>query len=142
MPGRAAAYLPAAGLGLLVLGTGAYWPFLPNLVQDWGNLSYFAACFLAGGGMAAWPGFEARLRAEAPGLLLLALAGLAVVALAGEGAAGRLGVGLCAWGSIGAARWASPAGARRRHRRGSPGSARRPCRFTCCTTSRCWRSGC
>ncbi|GGC52524.1 acyltransferase [Siccirubricoccus deserti] len=103
MPGRAMAFLPAAGLALLVLASSAYWPFLPNLTQDWGNLLYFAACFLLGGGLAAWPGFEARLRVEAPGLLLLALTGLTLVVAAGEGPVGRIGVGLCAWGSIGAA---------------------------------------
>ncbi|MCO6417032.1 acyltransferase [Siccirubricoccus sp. KC 17139] len=103
MPGRVLAFLPAAGFALLILTTGAYWPFLPNLTQDWGNLLYFTACFLAGGVFAAWPGWEARLRAEAPWLLAMALAGLAIVLLAGEGVVGRIGVGLCAWGSIGAA---------------------------------------
>jgi fucose 4-O-acetylase-like acetyltransferase len=103
MPGRAWGYAPAGLLAVLVAGTGAYWPFLPNLTQDWANLGYFAACFALGGGLAAWPGLEAQLRAEAPGLLALALAGLALVVWAGPSVAGRIGVGLCAWGSIGAA---------------------------------------
>lgn len=103
MPGRAWGYAPALLLAALVAGTGGYWPFLPNLVQDWANLLYFATCFGLGGVLAAWPGLEARLRAEAPGLLVLALAGLALVVCCGPSVAGRLGVGLCAWGAIGAA---------------------------------------
>jgi glucan biosynthesis protein C len=103
VPGRAWGYAPAALLAALVAGTGAYWPFLPNLAQDWANLLYFAACFGLGGGLAAWPGLEARLRAEAPGLLALGLAGLALVVWCGASVPGRIGVGLCAWGAIGAA---------------------------------------
>jgi len=103
VPGRAAGYLPGLGLAVLIPATGAYWPFLPNLVQDTPNLLYFAACFGLGAMFAAWPGFEARLRAEAPGLAMLALAGLALVVAAGPSALGRIGVGLGAWGAIGAA---------------------------------------
>jgi hypothetical protein len=103
VPGRAFAYAPAALLAGLVAGTGGYWPFLPNLVQDWANLSYFGACFALGGVLFAWPGLEARLRGEAWGLLALALAGLMLVVLAGPSVPGRIGVGLCAWGAIGAA---------------------------------------
>ena len=102
VPGQVLAYAPAVLLGGYIAASGGYWPFLPNLVQDWANLGYFALCFLAGAGMAAWPGYEARLRAEAPGLAALAMIGLVVVVMAGESAIGRLGVGLCAWGSIGA----------------------------------------
>ncbi|MBK1661232.1 acyltransferase family protein [Paracraurococcus ruber] len=86
LPGRALAYAPALGLGLLLAAGGGYWPFLPNLVQDWPNLGYFAALFALGGVLCAWPGLETRLRAEAWGLLALALVGLALVAL---GFAGR-----------------------------------------------------
>ena len=103
VPGRAMGYAPALLLAALVAGTGGYWPFLPNLAQDWANLAYFAACFAIGGGLAAWPGLEARLRAEAPGLLALFLAGLAMVVWFGPSVPGRIGVGLCAWGAIGAA---------------------------------------
>jgi glucans biosynthesis protein C len=103
VPGRAWGYAPAALLAALVAGTGAYWPFLPNLAQDWANLLYFAACFGLGGALAAWPGLEARLRVEAPGLLALGLAGLALVVWCGPGVPGRIGVGFCAWGAIGAA---------------------------------------
>jgi len=103
VPPRWLAYAPAAGLAGLVVATGGYWPFLPNLLQDWPNLLYFAACFALGGMLAAWPGFEVRLRAEASWMLALALAGLAVVLLAGPSVPGRIGVGLCAWGSVGAA---------------------------------------
>jgi hypothetical protein len=103
VPGRAMAYAPAALLGGYLAVTGGYWPFLPNLVHDGANFGYFALCFAAGAGMAAWPGYEARLRTEAPWLGLLAGLGLAVVVLAGESVVGRVGVGLCAWGCIGAA---------------------------------------
>jgi hypothetical protein len=103
VPGRAMAYAPGVLLAGLILATGGYWPFLPNLVQDMANLIYFAACFGLGGVLAAWPGLEARLRAEAPGMLVLALAGLALVVAAGPSPLGRIGVGACAWGSIGAA---------------------------------------
>jgi glucan biosynthesis protein C len=102
VPDRALAYAPAALLGGYIAVSGGYWPFLPNLVQDWANLGYFALCFLAGAGMAAWPGYEARLRAEAPWLAALAVIGLVVVIGAGESTMGRIGVGLCAWGCIGA----------------------------------------
>lgn len=103
VPGRALAYAPAPLLAGYMVATQGYWPFLPNLAQDWANLGYFALCFALGAGLAAWPGYEARLRAEGPWLALLALAGLAVVVLAGEGTLGRIGVGLCAWGAIGGA---------------------------------------
>ena len=103
VPGRLQAWLPAGLLAGLLYATGGYWPFLPNLLHDWANMVYFAACFALGGGLAAWPGFESRLRSEAPGLALLALVGLAIVVLAGESQLGRIGVGLCAWGAIGSA---------------------------------------
>lgn len=103
VPGRAWGYAPAGLLAALVAATGGYWPFLPNLAQDWANLLYFAACFGLGGVLAAWPGLEAWLRVEAPGLLGLAGLGLALVVWCGPSLGGRLGVGLCAWGAIGAA---------------------------------------
>jgi hypothetical protein len=87
----------------VILATGAYWPFLPNLVKDWANFVYFTCCFLIGGVLAVWPGYEARLRMEAPWLALSALIGLTVVIFAGESALGRIGVGFCAWGFIGGA---------------------------------------
>ena len=107
VPGRAWGYAPAGLLAALVAGTGAYWPFLPNLAQDWANLGYFAACFGLGGGLAAWPGLEARLRAEAPGLLALAPGRAGAGGLVRAGGAGadrrralrlgrdRRGAGLC-----------------------------------------------
>lgn len=102
VPGRAAALLPALGLAALVMAVGGYWPNLPNLVQDWGSLVFYAACVLAGASLAAWPGFEARLRQDAPWFLVLALAGYAIILAAGHTTIGRVGVGLCAWGAIGA----------------------------------------
>ncbi|MFC7538397.1 acyltransferase family protein [Siccirubricoccus deserti] len=58
MPGRAMAFLPAAGLALLVLASSAYWPFLPNLTQDWGTccISPPASCSAA----ASLPGPASR----------------------------------------------------------------------------------
>ena len=84
VPGRVLAFVPAALLGLYLAASRGYWPFLPNLLQDWANLGYFALCFAAGAGFAAWPGYEARLRAEAPWLALLAGLGFGIVIAAGE----------------------------------------------------------
>ena len=103
MPSFLTALLPGVALAALVLVTHGYWPFLPNLARDGANLLLFAACFGLGALFAAWPGFEARLRADAPWLLVLALAALAGVVLAGPSPLGRVCVGLCAWGCIGAA---------------------------------------
>jgi surface polysaccharide O-acyltransferase-like enzyme len=102
IPGRALALLPAPALALLAALTGAYWPNLPNLVQDWGSLVFYAACVGLGAGLAAWPGLEGRLRLDAPVFLALALLGYAIIVVWPESAVGRLGVGLCAWGAIGA----------------------------------------
>jgi peptidoglycan/LPS O-acetylase OafA/YrhL len=112
VPSRLLAYAPAAALAGYMALSGGYWPFLPNLLQDWANLGYFALLFAGGAALAAWPGYEARLRAEAPRLAILALAGLLIVVGAGEGTLGRLGVGLCAWGRS-APPSASPAAIRR-----------------------------
>ncbi|MGE4045238.1 MAG: acyltransferase family protein [Acetobacteraceae bacterium] len=105
VPSPAWVYLPAAPLAAVLALFHGYWPYLPNLVDDWTNFAYFALCFLAGGIIAAWPGCESRLRAQAPGLILLALIGYAGVLTFGESTIGRLAVGLAAWGCIGGA-WA------------------------------------
>ena len=99
VPAAALAYLPAAVLAGWLLLVRGYWPYYPTLYRDWGNLGYYGLILLAGGGIAAWPGYEARLRRHWPGLLLLAAFGLAMVAACGESAAGRLGIGLLAWGA-------------------------------------------
>jgi len=103
LPPRLLAYAPAALLGLQLAAMGGYWPFLPNLIGDWGNLTSYALCFALGGAMASAPGFEARLRGEASGLLALGLAGLAGVVLIGESTPGRIAAGLASWGLAGAA---------------------------------------
>jgi fucose 4-O-acetylase-like acetyltransferase len=103
VPRRAWVYAPALPLALLLVGFRGYWPFFPSLYSDGANFAYFALCFGVGAVLAAWPGFEARLTAEAPRLLQLALAAFAGVLLCGESAAGRLFVALTAWGSTGAA---------------------------------------
>jgi hypothetical protein len=90
-------------MALLVVATNGYWPFLPNLVTDWPNFSYYALCFGTGAVIAAWPGFEARLAREAPRLSVLMLLAFAGLTYFGESAAGRLLVALTAWGAIGAA---------------------------------------
>jgi fucose 4-O-acetylase-like acetyltransferase len=102
VPPAYAVYLPALPMAALLVGVDGYWPYLPNLITDWGNFGYFALCFAIGGAIAAWPGFELRLRAEAPRLLALLLLAFAGVVLCGESVAGRLFVGLTAWGAIGA----------------------------------------
>jgi glucans biosynthesis protein C len=79
-----------------------YWPYLPNLYTDWANFSYFALCFAIGAEIAVWPGFEVRLRDEAPRLLVLMLLAFTGVILCGESMAGRLFVGLTAWGTTAA----------------------------------------
>ncbi len=102
VPGTMMVYLPALPLAALLAAGGGWWPFVPNVVSDWTNFSYFALCFLIGAGIAAWPGFEIRLRSEAPRFLLLMLLAFVGVILCGETAAGRMFVGLTAWGAIGA----------------------------------------
>ncbi len=103
VPGRLMAPLPGIALALLIWLTNGYWPFLPNLARDGANLILFASYFTIGGVLATWPGFEIRLRADAPWFLTLALLGLTGVVVAGPSALGRICVGLCAWGCIGAA---------------------------------------
>jgi hypothetical protein len=103
VPHRAWAYVPALPLVLVLVGCGGYWPVFPNLYADWTNFTYFGLCFGFGGVLAVWPGLERRLTAEAPRLLLLALAAFAGVVLCGESVAGRLFVALTAWGFTAAA---------------------------------------
>lgn len=98
-PAALLAYLPAAGLALLLLAVRGYWPYYPTLYRDWGNLAYYASCLLLGAGIAAWPASEIVLRRHAPFLLALAAAGLGLVALYGPSAIGRIGVALLAWGT-------------------------------------------
>jgi glucan biosynthesis protein C len=102
VPGPSMVYLPALPLAALLVAGDGWWPFVPNVISDWTNFAYFALCFLIGAGLAVWPGFEIRLRTEAPRLLLLMLLAFAGVILCGETAAGRMFVGLTAWGAIGA----------------------------------------
>ncbi|MGE0416656.1 MAG: acyltransferase family protein [Acetobacteraceae bacterium] len=98
-------YAPAVPLALVMGLFHGYWPYLPNLIHDWTNFAYFALCFLAGGLIAVWPGFERQLWKQAPGHLLLASIGFAGVVWFGESTVGRVMVGLTAWGFIGAC-WA------------------------------------
>jgi glucans biosynthesis protein C len=102
IPGRALALAPAAGLAAVAAAFDAYWPNLPNLVQDLGSLVFYAGCVALGALLAAWPGLEARLRGDAPWFLALAALGFGIMIAAGHGTLGRIGVGLCAWGAIGA----------------------------------------
>src|SRR4029077_18114840 len=84
------------------VSTNGYWPFLPNLITDWPNCSFYALCFVIGAGIAVWPGFEARLSKEAPRLFAFMLLAFAGMIYNGESAAGRLVVALTACGGIGA----------------------------------------
>ncbi len=102
VPAAPTVYVPALAMAVLLAAFNGYWPFLPNLYTDWTNFAYFALCFAIGSGIAAWPGFETRLRAEAPRLLALMLLGAVGVTLCANSVAGRLFVGLTAWGAIGA----------------------------------------
>jgi hypothetical protein len=96
-------YVPGVALAAVLAAFGGYWPLLPNLFMDWPNVIYFALCFLIGAWLAASPGFEVRLHAEAPRLIVLAVAAFSGVIGFGESTAGRICVGLAAWGAAGAA---------------------------------------
>lgn len=102
LPAAPLVYLPGLAFAALLAGFGGYWPFLPNLLTDWTNFSWFALCFAIGAGLAAWPGCEARLRGEAWRMLALMLAAYVGVVVCGPSGAGRAFVGLTAWGAIGA----------------------------------------
>jgi glucan biosynthesis protein C len=102
VPSALTVYLPALPMAALLVAFDGYWPYLPNLLTDWGNFIYFALCFTIGAMIAAWPGFEVRLHAETPRMLVLMLFAFLGVALCGESAAGRVFVGLTAWGATGA----------------------------------------
>ncbi|HEY2136080.1 MAG TPA: acyltransferase [Xanthobacteraceae bacterium] len=95
-------FIPALALAALLATLGGYWPYMPNLITDGANLAYYALCFAFGAGIAAWPGFETRLRTEAAWLLAVMVLGFAGVMFCGETTAGRLFVGLTAWGAVGA----------------------------------------
>jgi hypothetical protein len=101
-PSAAVVYAPALLMAAVLAVFNGYWPFLPNLIGDWTNFAYFALCFAIGAGMAAWPGFETRLQAEAPRMLLLMLVAFTGLIVCGESTAGRAFVALTAWGAIGA----------------------------------------
>jgi peptidoglycan/LPS O-acetylase OafA/YrhL len=101
VPAAFVVYLPALPLMALLVAIKGYWPFLPNLLTDW-NFFYYALLFSFGAGIAAWPGFEIRLQAEAPRLLVLALLAFTGLILSGESQVGRLFVGLTAWSCIAA----------------------------------------
>jgi glucan biosynthesis protein C len=102
VPTAPTVYLPALAMAGVLLAFDGYWPFLPNLATDWANFGYFGLCFLVGALIAAWPGFEIRLRAEAWRMLMLMLFSFIGIILCGESASGRVFVGLTAWGAIGA----------------------------------------
>lgn len=102
VPSIAWVYLPVLPMALLLVVFNGYWPYFPNLVSDWTNFCYFALCFAIGAAIAAWPGFETKLRTEAPRMLILMLAGFVGIALYGESTIGRFFIALVAWGGVGA----------------------------------------
>lgn len=102
MPSAFWVYLPILPMAALLTVFHGYWPYFPNLIADWTNFSYFALCFVLGAGGAAWPGFEARIRTEAPRLLTLMLMGFVGLVLFGESTPGRACIALVAWGGVGA----------------------------------------
>jgi fucose 4-O-acetylase-like acetyltransferase len=102
VPAAPLVYLPGLAFAALLAAFNGYWPFLPNLLTDWTNFSWFALCFAIGGGLAAWPGFAARLHGEAWRMLALMLAAYVGVVACGHSTAGRAFVGLTSWGAIGA----------------------------------------
>ncbi|MGO9360793.1 MAG: acyltransferase family protein [Xanthobacteraceae bacterium] len=98
VPSAFVVYIPGLLLVALLVGLGGYWPFLPRLIGDWGNLSFYGLCFLFGAVIAAWPGFEVRLRAQAPLFVVLMLGAFAGLIVYGESTIGRICAGLTAWG--------------------------------------------
>lgn len=102
VPPAFAVYLPLVPMIAVLVTCNGYWPYFPNLITDWGNFVYFALCVAIGAGIAAWRGFEARLRSEASRFLLLLLIGFIGVAACGESSSGRFFIGLVAWGGAGA----------------------------------------
>ncbi len=102
VPPAFAVYLPLIPMIAVLVVLNGYWPYFPNLITDWSNFIYFTLCVAIGAGIAAWPGFEARLRAETPRLLVVLAIGVIGVAACGESAWGRFYVGLLAWGGAGA----------------------------------------
>ncbi|MBV9348099.1 MAG: acyltransferase family protein [Pseudolabrys sp.] len=112
MPPAFVVYLPGLLLAAQVVAFNGYWPFLPTLFKD-PNTILFALCFLLGAMFAVWPGFEARLRQQAVGMVLLLAAAFSGIVWFGESLAGRVCVGLTAWAAVGAslalgARYAPP----------------------------------
>jgi peptidoglycan/LPS O-acetylase OafA/YrhL len=103
VPPAPALWLPAVPLAVVLTAFGGYWPFLPDLIGDWGNLVYYAACFLLGALLACRTGFEALLRRRAWTLLGVMLAGLGLELAFWDSACGRLCVAVAAWGAIGGA---------------------------------------
>ena len=96
-------YLPALLLAAILVPFKGYWPYLPNLLTDWQNFAYYGFCLAIGAGIAVWPGFETRLRTEAPRLLMLTLVSFSGLVFFDESAAGRLCVAFTAWSAAGAA---------------------------------------
>jgi peptidoglycan/LPS O-acetylase OafA/YrhL len=103
VPAAPVVYLPALGAAAWLVASNGYWPYLPNLFLDWANFGFFLLCFALGAWIAAWPGFETRLRSEAPRLAVMTMAAFAGLVLSGESTAGRVFVGFTAWFSIAAA---------------------------------------
>jgi fucose 4-O-acetylase-like acetyltransferase len=103
VPAAPVVYLPALALAAWLVASNGYWPYLPNLFLDWANFGFFLLCFALGAWIAVWPGFETRLRSEAPRLAVMMMAAFAGLVLCGESTAGRVFVGLTAWFSIAAA---------------------------------------
>ena len=103
VPSSIVVYLPALLLAAILVPFKGYWPYLPNLLTDWQNFAYFGLCILIGAGMAVWPGFETRLRTEAPRLLMLTLVAFSGLVFFDESAVGRLCVAFTAWSAAGAA---------------------------------------
>lgn len=95
-------YLPALPMVALLVAFNGFWPYMPNLIHDWANFSYFALCFAIGAGIATWPGFETRLRGEAPRLAIVMLVAFAGMMWVGESTLGRMFVGLLGWSAVGA----------------------------------------
>ncbi len=102
VPSTMVVYLPSLLLIAVLVGFKGYWPYLPNLLQDWANFAYYFVFFAIGAVIAIWPGFEARLHEQARNMLVLFFLFMMGVLYFDESLPGRIFVGLAAWCGISA----------------------------------------
>jgi peptidoglycan/LPS O-acetylase OafA/YrhL len=75
------AIVPLAGAQILLR---ARWPGYQNLVDDWGNFTYYSLFFLFGACLGRWPSLEAAIEGERRRAGLLGLAALVILAMTSD----------------------------------------------------------